>query len=151
MATEKDLKKLSRMELVEILCRQREMIDELGEQNRQLEARARDAEKRCVQYENRRREEAGRREEDDDLRAQMRRVLERIDCMSGAIAHCGEADRRIEAAKVQAGEILARAQEQAKSRLDEADAEIARRREEFTRQCEELVRGHEALRRMMEH
>ena len=63
MATEKDLKKLSRMELVDILCRQREMIDELGEQNRQLEARARDAEKRCVQYENRQREEAGRREE----------------------------------------------------------------------------------------
>ena len=106
MATEKDLKKLSRMELVDILCRQREMIDELGEQNRQLEARARDAEKRCVQYENRQREEAGRREDDDDLRAQMRRVLERIDCMSGAIAHCGEADRRIEAAKVQADEIL---------------------------------------------
>ena len=49
MATEKDLKKLSRMELVDILCRQREMIDELGEQNHQLEARARDAEKRCVQ------------------------------------------------------------------------------------------------------
>lgn len=151
MATEKDLKKLSRMELVDILCRQREMIDELNEQNRQLEGRAREAEKRCAQYENRQREEAERREADDDLRAQMRRVLEQIDCMSGAIAHCGEAERRIEAVQAQADEILSQAREQAQSRLDEADAEIARRREEFARQCEELVRGHEALRRMMDH
>ena len=54
-------------------------------------------------------------------------------------------------AQAKANEILSQAREQAQSRLDEADAEIARRREEFTRQCEELVRGHEALRRMMEH
>lgn len=149
MAADKDLKKLGRAELVDILCRQREMIDELNEQNRQLEARAREAERRCAQYENTRREEAERREADDALREQMRRVLERVDCMNGAISRCTEAERRIEEAQKQAEEILSQAQAQAEDRLREADAEIDRRREEFTRQCEELLRGHEALRRLM--
>lgn len=151
MATEKDLRKLSRMELVEILCRQREMIDELTEQNRRLEKRLSDAQRRCVQYENQQREEAESRAADDELRAQLRRLLGQIDCVSGpAMPRVEEEDRTRETRK-QAEELLSWAQKEARRRLEEADAEIARRRDAFTKQCEELLRGHEVLRRLMEN
>lgn len=152
MATEKDLKKLSRMELVEILCRQREMLDELTEQNSRLEKRLNEAERRCVRYENRQREEAESRAADDELRAQLRRLVGQIDCVSGAAIPRSEAeDHSQEEARKPAEELLSWAQEEAQRRLEEADAEIARRRDAFTKQCEELLRGHEVLRRLMEN
>ena len=48
---DRDLKKLSRGELVELLCRLREAADELNAENGRLQARAEEAEARCAQYE----------------------------------------------------------------------------------------------------
>ena len=45
---------------------------------------------------------------------------------------------------------LAQAQAEADAKLAEAEQDIERRRTEFARQCEEMVRGQEVLRRLME-
>lgn len=45
---DRDLKKLSRGELVELLCRLREAADELNAENSRLQARAEEAEARCA-------------------------------------------------------------------------------------------------------
>ena len=58
---DRDLKKLSRGELVELLCRLREAADELNAENGRLQARAEEAEARCAQYEQAQAEENARR------------------------------------------------------------------------------------------
>lgn len=151
LMTDKDLKKLSRTELVEILCRQREMMDELSKENRSLQARAKDAEGKCAQYAARLEEESDRQAADEALREEMRQALRKIDAMSCAVQHCGEADRRIAAAETEAEQLLAQAREEAERLRQEAIGEIEQRREAFTRQCEELLRGQEMLRRLMEN
>ena len=108
---DKELKKLRRSELVELLCQMRETVDA--------------------------------------LREEMRRVLEKVDSMGVAIQHCGEADRRIKAADAEAHRMLANAQAEADAMRAAAERDIAARKEAFTRQCEELLRGQEALRRLM--
>lgn len=45
--------------------------------------------------------------------------------------------------------MLNQARQQAETMVQEAEQDIARRREAFTKQCEELVRGQEVLRRLM--
>ena len=144
---DKELKKLRRSELVELLCQMRETVDELGEKNRQLQAQLEAAEARCVQQAQNTDEE--RRAEEAALREEMRRVLEKVDSMGVAIQHCGEADRRIKAAEAEAQRMLANAQSEADAMRAAAERDIAARKEAFTRQCEELFRGHEALRRLM--
>lgn len=146
---EKDMKKLSRAELIELLCRMREAVDELTEQNKQLQQRAEQAESRCSLLESLRQDEAERREEEAALRGDMRRVLEKIDSMGATIMHCGEAERRIKAADAQSAALLERAQSDADALREAAECDIAQRKEAFTRQCEELLRGQEALRRLM--
>lgn len=140
---DRDLKKLSRGELVELLCRLREAADELSAENSRLQARAEEAEARCAQYE---RAQA----EDDALRLDMRQVLDKIDDMSGAVMHCTEADRRIKAADSQVAAMLEQARAEADAMRAAAECDIAQRREAFKRQCEELIRGQEKLRRLME-
>lgn len=149
--TDKDLKKLSRAELVEILCRQREMIDELNDANRQLQTRAKEAESRCAQYAARMEEEADRQAADDALREEMRQAIRKIDAMSCAVQHCGEADRRLAAAEKEAEELLEQARGEAERLRQDTLNEIEQRRSAFTRQCEELLRGQEMLRRLMEN
>lgn len=144
---DKELKKLRRSELVELLCQMRETVDELGEKNRQLQAQLDAAEERCAQQAQNTDED--RRAEEAALREEMRRVLEKVDSMGVAIQHCGEADRRIKAAEAEAQRLLAQAQEEADAMRAAAERDIAARREAFTRQCEELLRGQEALRRLM--
>lgn len=148
---EKDMKKLNRTELVELLYRMRETADELNAQNRQLLARAEEAEEKCALLEQQAQEEAERKTDEESLRAEMRQVLEKIDTMGCAIMHCTEADRKIQAAQVEAEGILERARAEADAMRAEADRDIAQRREAFTRQCEELLRGQKALRRLMEN
>lgn len=148
---EKDMKKLNRTELVELLYRMRETADELNAQNRQLLARAEEAEEKCALLEQQVQEETERRTDEEALRAEMRQVLEKIDTMGCAIMHCTEADRKIQAAQVEAEGILERARAEADAMRAEAERDIAQRREAFTRQCEELLRGQKALRRLMEN
>ena len=144
---DKELKKLRRSELVELLCQMRETVDELGEKTRQLQAQLEAAEARCAQQAQNTDEE--RRAEEAALREEMRRVLEKVDSMGVAIQHCGEADRRIKAAEAEAHRMLANAQAEADAMRAAAERDIAARKEAFTRQCEELLRGQEALRRLM--
>lgn len=146
---DKDLKKLRRVELVEILCRQQEQLDELTEQNRLLQARAERAEARLSQYAAIQQELAKRKAEDAALRAEMRRVLQNFDSVKAALEHCGESDQRIQSAEQEAEAIRQQAQAQAQAMLDEAQKELAQRQAEFTRQCQEMVRGQEMLRRLM--
>lgn len=146
---DKDLKKLRRVELVEILCRQREQLDELTERNRLLQARAERAEARLSQYAAIQQELANRKAEDAALRAEMRRVLQSFDSVKAALAHCGESDQRIQSAEQEAEAIRQKAQAQAQAMLDEAQKELAQKQAEFTRQCQEMVRGQEMLRRLM--
>lgn len=147
---DRDLKKLSRGELVELLYRLREAADELSAENSRLQARAEEAEARCAQYERAQAEENVRRSEDDALRGDMRQVLDKIDDMSGAVMHCTEADRRIKAAESQVAAMLEQARAEADAMRAAAERDIAQRREAFKRQCEELIRGQEKLRRLME-
>ena len=147
---DRDLKKLSRGELVELLCRLRETADELSAENSRLQARAEEAEARCAQYERAQAEENARRSEDDALRGDMRQVLDKIDDMSGAVMHCTEADRRIKAAESQVAAMLEQARAEADAMRAAAERDIAQRRAAFKRQCEELIRGQEKLRRLME-
>lgn len=144
---EKDMKKLNRAELVELLYRMRETAEELSRQNRQLLARAENAEEKCAQLEQQVQQQA----EDDALRADMRQVLEKIESMNCAVMHCTEADRKIRAAQAEATAILERAQAEANEMRAEAERDIAQRKEAFTRQCEELLRGQKVLRRLMEN
>lgn len=144
---DQDLKKLKRADLVEILCRQREQMDELAERNRVLQARAERAEARLRQYAAIQQELANRKAEDAALRAEMRRVLQSFDTVKAALAHCGESDQRIQSAEQEAQAI--RQQAQAQAMLDEAQKELAQKQAEFTRQCQEMVRGQEMLRRLM--
>ena len=44
---EKEIKKLNRSQLVEILCRQREIIDDLNQNLETLQTRAEEAEAKC--------------------------------------------------------------------------------------------------------
>lgn len=148
---EKDMKKLNRAELVELLYRMRETADELNAQNQQLLARAEEAEEKCALLEQQAQEETERKTDEESLRAQMRQVLEKIDTMGCAIMHCTEGDRKIQAAQVEAEGILERARAEADAMRAEAERDIAQRREAFTRQCEELLRGQKALRRLMEN
>lgn len=147
---DRDLKKLSRGELVELLCRLRETADELSAENSRLQARAEEAEARCTQYERAQAEENARRSEDDALRGDMRQVLDKIDDMSGAVMHCTEADRRIKAAESQVAAMLEQARAEADAMRAAAERDIAQRHAAFKRQCEELIRGQEKLRRLME-
>ena len=147
---DRDLKKLSRGELVELLCRLRETADELSAENSRLQARAEEAEARCAQYARAQAEENARRSEDDALRGDMRQVLDKIDDMSGAVMHCTEADRRIKAAESQVAAMLEQARAEADAMRAAAERDIAQRRAAFKRQCEELIRGQEKLRRLME-
>lgn len=146
---DQDLKKLKRSDLVEILCRQQEQLDELAERNRLLQARAERAEARLSQYAAIRQELANRKAEDAALRTEMRRVLQSFDTVQTALAHCGESDQRIQSAEQEAEAIRQQAQAQAQAMLDEAQKELAQRQAEFTRQCQEMVRGQEMLRRLM--
>lgn len=146
---EKDIKKLNRSQLVEILCRQREMIDDLNRNMEALQARAEEAEAKCQALAAAQEEETQRKAEDEELRADMRRVIEEMGNMRGAMLHCSEAERCIQAAQKQAEELLTQAREQAEAMVQEAEQDVARRKEAFTRQCEELVRGQEVLRRLM--
>ena len=147
---DRDLKKLSRGELVELLCGLREAADELNAENGRLQARAEEAEARCAQYEQAQAEENARRSSDDALRDDMRQVLDKIDDMSGAVMHCTEADRRIKAAESQVAAMLEQARAEADAMRAAAERDIAQRREAFRRQCEGLIRGQEKLRRLME-
>lgn len=146
---DQDLKKLRRADLVEILCRQREQLDELTERNRLLQARAERAEARINQYTAIQQELVNRKAEDAALRNEMRRVLQSFDTVKAALAHCGESDQRIQSAEQEAEAIRQQAQAQAQAMLDEAQKELAQRQAEFTRQCQEMVRGQEMLRRLM--
>lgn len=148
---EKDMKKLNRAELMELLYRMRETADELNAQNEQLLRRAEEAEEKCALLEQQVQDEADRKMEDEALRAQMQQVLEKIETTNCAIMHCTEADRKIQAAQVEAEGILERARAEADEMRAEAERDIAQRREAFTRQCEELLRGQKALRRLMEN
>ena len=47
-------------------------------------------------------------------------------------------------------DLLAQARSEADGLLEEAEREIARRRDAFAKQCDELVRGQEILRRLMD-
>ncbi len=146
---DRDLKKLSRGELVELLCRLREAADELSAENSRLQARAEEAEARCAQYERAQAEDDARRSGDDALRDDMRQVLDKIDDMSGAMMCCTEADRRIKAADSQVAAMLEQARAEADAMRAAAERDIAQRRETFRRQCEELIRGQDKLRRLM--
>lgn len=148
---EKDLKKLNRTELVELLRQMRETIDALSEENQSLRARAESAESKCAQLEQRIEDDASRKADDEALRSDMRQVIEKIELMGSTIMHCGEADRRIKAAQIEAAAMLDRAQAEANAMRDEAEQDIFKRKEAFTRQCEELLRGQETLRRLMEN
>ena len=76
---DRDLKKLSRGELVELLCRLREAADELNAENGRLQARAEEAEARCAQYEQAQAEENARRSSDDALRDYIAIITEEYD------------------------------------------------------------------------
>ena len=60
-----------------------------------------------------------------------------------------KAAQNLAAAQKEAEEMLNQARQQAETMVQEAEQDIARRREAFTKQCEELVRGQEVLRRLM--
>lgn len=139
--TEKDLRKLGRMELVDILCRQREMIDELSADNEQLRRRVEDAERRCSELENAKQAEAARGLEADELRSELSGIREAIHSMGEAGALL-QTDDGVEA---QAEDMIAQARAQAADMLSRAQSEIARQREEFARQCEELAAGYKRL------
>lgn len=146
---EKDIKKLNRSQLVEILCRQREMIDDLNRNLETLQTRAEEAEAKCQALAAQQEEQAQRKAEDAELREEMRRVIGEIGNMSGAMLHCSKAERCMQAAQKEAEEMLNQARQQAETMVQEAEQDISRRREAFTKQCEELVRGQEVLRRLM--
>lgn len=147
---DKELRKLGRADLVEILCRQRELIDQLDEKNRQLQARAEKAEAALKECAASREEEQKRAGEDTALREDMRRLMEKVESMSHSMQRCTEATRALEAAREEADKLLAQAQAEADEKLAEAEQDIEQRRADFTRQCEEMVRGQEVLRRLME-
>lgn len=138
-----DLKKLNRMQMVELLCRMRESMDELTQKNSVLQARADEAEAKCARLERQMQEDAALR---DDMRA----VLEKIEIMSCSIGRCSEAERKIQTAEQEAALILENAQAEAEGIREGLRLELSQRREAFTKQCEELLRGQEALRRLME-
>lgn len=138
-----DLKKLNRMQMVELLCRMRESMDELSQKNSALQARADEAEAKCVRLEQQMQEDAA-------LRDDMRSVLEKIEIMSCAVGRCSEAERKIQTAEQEAALILENAQAEADGIREALRLELAQRREAFTRQCEELLSGQEALRHLME-
>lgn len=148
---ERDMKKLNRMELVELLCQMRETMDALTEENRALQERVEAAERKCAQQERFLQENVTRKDDEAALRAEMRKVIEKIEYMGSTIMHCGEADRKIKAAQTQAEAILAQAHSEADVLRAEAERDIEQRREAFTRQCEEVLRGQEMLRHLMEH
>lgn len=147
---DKELRKLGRADLVEILCRQRELIEQLDEKNRQLQTRAEKAEAELKERDARREEEQKQAGEDAALRDDMRRLMEKVESMSHSMQRCTEATRALEAAREEADKLLAQAQAEADEKLAEAEQDIERRRTEFARQCEEMVRGQEVLRRLME-
>lgn len=95
---DKELRKLGRADLVEILCRQRELIDQLDEKNRQLQARAEKAEAALKECAASREEEQKRAEEDAALREDMRRLMEKVESMSHSMQRCTESTRALEAA-----------------------------------------------------
>ncbi|MCI6289890.1 MAG: hypothetical protein MR620_01115, partial [Clostridiales bacterium] len=103
---EKDIKKLNRSQLVEILCRQREMIDDLNRNLETLQARAEEAEAKCQALAAQQEEQAQRKAEDAELREEMRRVIGEIGNMSGAILHCSKAEQCMQAAQKEAEEML---------------------------------------------
>lgn len=141
--TEKDLRKLGRMELVDILCRQREMIDELSADNEQLRRRVEDAERRCGEYEKAQQEQTAHRLETDELRGDLSRIMETVRSMaeSGVPLQSGTACDH----EAQAEDIISQARAQAADMLSRAQSEIARQREDFARQCEELAQGYKRL------
>ena len=147
---DKELRKLGRADLVEILCRQRELIDQLDEKNRQLQARAEKAEAALKECAASRAEEQKRAGEDTALREDMRRLMEKVESMSHSMQRCTESTRALGAAREEAEKNLAQEQAEADEKLAEADQDIERRRTELARQCEEMVRGQEVLRRLME-
>lgn len=138
-----DLKKLNRAQMVELLCRMREAVDELSQENRLLRERAEEAEKKCAQLE-------GQIRDDAALRADMHAVIERIEDMRCSVAHCSDAERRLRSAEEEARSILENARAEAERIREGLRLELSRQRENFIQQCEELLRDQEALRYPLE-
>lgn len=140
--SDKDLRKLGRLELVDILCRQREMIDELSEENQRLQARAEEAEKRCGDYAAAQQDDAERRAENDALRSDMEHLLEMIEAMADSAPSARNTEAAHSEAQAEAEEIITQARAQSAALLAQAQQEIARQRADFARQCEELANGY---------
>lgn len=85
---EKKLRRLGRADLVEILYRQRELIDQLDEQNRRLQERAEKAEAQAREYAAQRKKEQERAAADEALRRDMRRTIEIVEKMTDSMYRC---------------------------------------------------------------
>lgn len=85
---EKKLRRLGRADLVEILYRQRELIDQLDEQNRRLQERAEKAEAQVREYAVQRKKEQERAAADEALRRDMRRTIEIVEKMTDSMYRC---------------------------------------------------------------
>ena len=85
---EKKLRRLGRADLVEILYRQRELIDQLDEQNRRLQERAEKAEAQAREYAVQRQKEQERAAADEALRRDMRRTIEIVEKMTDSMGRC---------------------------------------------------------------
>ena len=85
---EKKLRRLGRADLVEILYRQRELIDQLDEQNRRLQERAEKAEAQARESAVQRKKEQERAAADEALRRDMRRTIEIVEKMTDSMYRC---------------------------------------------------------------
>lgn len=85
---EKKLRRLGRADLVEILYRQRELIDQLDEQNRRLQERAEKAEAQAREYAVQRKKEQERAAADEALRRDMRWTIEIVEKMTDSMYRC---------------------------------------------------------------
>lgn len=85
---EKKLRRLGRADLVEILYRQRELIDQLDEQNRRLQERAEKAEAQARECAVQRKKEQERAAADEALRRDMRRTIEIVEKMTDSMYRC---------------------------------------------------------------
>ncbi len=85
---EKNLRRLGRTDLVEILYRQRELIDQLDGENRRLQERAEKAEAQTRENAVRRQKEQERAAADEALRQEMRRTIELVEKMADSMERC---------------------------------------------------------------